>query len=224
MPEMKTDEAHRPPAGDTLLGRLAEQDAQIRRLRRQSMLMVVALAVLVGLAVALTYVAARHGLPGTTAEVVAAEQFMIRDGGGRIRGAWGVAGDGSVRFVLNDETGKSRVRLSLLPDGSSGLSFPDSTEQGRVVLGVLPDETTTLVLADRRGQPRAVLGVTPDGASTLVFADRGGVTKAGLGVDARGLGTFSVVERPGGRIGEQVEDVGDSVAAEPVDQQPASRR
>ena len=40
-------------------------------------------------------------LPGVPRNITA-RQFTIRDSKGTIRGAWGVADDGTVRFVLSD--------------------------------------------------------------------------------------------------------------------------
>ncbi len=183
--------------GSAILERLEELEDDNRRLRRLSIASLVVVAMVLGLGAALIFLAARHGLPGTTAEVVAARQFVLRDGQASIRGVWGSMEDGGIRLVFNDSAGNPRVKLTLLQDGSSGLSFPDEKNRARIVLGVLSDATSTLVLADQTSQPRAVLGVNEDGASTISFADRSGATKAGLGVDSRGMGTFSLVDRIG---------------------------
>ena len=71
--------------------RIEEQARENRRLRRLWMGTVVVGALLLGLATALVIVSARHGLPGTVADVVEARQFLLRDANGAVRGTWGAA-------------------------------------------------------------------------------------------------------------------------------------
>ncbi|HSB54598.1 MAG TPA: hypothetical protein VLD58_09590, partial [Gemmatimonadales bacterium] len=168
-----------------------------RRLRRYTTMMLVVVALVLGLGAALVFYSGKAGLPGSP-QTVTARQFVLRDGSGTVRGAWGTTEDGSVRISLNDEKGRQRVRLSLLEDGSAGLSFADTADRKLAVLGLLPDHTTSLVLTDPGGIPRVVLGVQPNGSSNIVFADQSGSTRAGLGVDPRGLGTFTLADRSAG--------------------------
>jgi len=201
-----------------ILHRLDELERDNRRLRRYAGTVLVVVAMVLGLGAALIFYSVRSGLPGSP-QAVSARQFVLRDGKGTVRGAWGLSEDGSVRFVLSDAGGRQRVRLSLLQDGSAGLSFADSADRKLAVLGLLPDHTTNLALTDPAGIPRVVLGVSPNGSSNLVFADAAGATRAGLGVDTRGLGTFTLAERTGGGVPEELLDTlqagqtDDSVAA-----------
>ncbi len=185
--------------------RLDALERENRRLRRYGIMMLMAIAIIVGLGTALIFFSGRYGLPGS-AQTIAAQQFILRDGLGQIRGAWGTTDDGSVRLALSDPSGRQRVRISLLEDGSAGLTFADSADRKLAVLGLLGDRTTSLVLTDPGGIPRAVLGVQADGSSNLVFADRLGATRAGLGIDTRGLGTFTLAERSGGSAREELLD------------------
>jgi hypothetical protein len=188
-----------------ILNRLEQVERDNRRLRRNGVTMMVVLAMALGLGAALVYYSGLAGLPGAP-QTLSATQFMLRDGKGVIRGAWGMTEDGSVRLVLSDAGGRQRVRLSLLEDGSAGLSFADTADRKLAVLGLLADHTTNLALTDPAGIPRAVLGVSPNGSSNLVFADQSGSTRAGLGVDSRGLGTFTLAERRGGGVPEELLD------------------
>ena len=210
-----------------ILNRLEEVERDNRRLRRNGVTMLVFLAMVLGLGAALVYYSGMAGLPGAP-QTVAATQFMLRDGKGVTRGAWGMTEDGSVRLVLSDAAGRQRVRLSLLEDGSAGLSFADSADRKLAVLGLLADHTTNLALTDPAGIPRAVLGVSPNGSSNLVFADQSGSTRAGLGVDSRGLGTFTLAERRGGGVPEELDTLQavqeDSAAATPEPPATAQRR
>jgi hypothetical protein len=202
------------PFESILSRRLESLERDNRRLRRQGLFMLVAVALLLGLAVSIVVVAARHGMPGFVPEITEAKKFLVRDSEGRVRGAWGTNEDGSVQLVLQDTEGRPRMRLSVLADGSPGLAFVDTANHSRLVMALLPDETSTLVLGDRGGKTRTVLGLAADGASTLVFADGGGTTRAGIGVDARGIGTFTLLDRSGRDLS------GAPSADESVEQQP----
>ena len=189
-----------------LLDRLDAVEADNRKLRRLSLALIGLTAVLAGLAVAIMVVAARYGLPGTTADIVAARQFVLRDATGNPRGLWGTDDSSAVRFLLSDASRRPRVRLSLLEDGGAGISLIDSVGSSRVVLALLPDASASIVLADASGRTRSVLGVAPDGSSTLIFADRSGLNRASLGVDSRGLGVSTVSDRGQGQVEETPEE------------------
>jgi len=187
--------------GDQLLRHMAERiqglERETRRLRRLWMSTIFGLAVLLGTAAALVLVSAKHGFPGTVADVIESRQFLIRDKSGEVRGAWGAADDGSLRLSLQAAGSRAGVSLTTLQGGASGLTFTDSAGKSRGVLALLPDETMALTFGDRNGTTRSALGFNSEGSATLVFADRSGATRAGLGVDSRGVGTVTVVDRPG---------------------------
>ncbi len=183
-----------------LNARIGDLEAENARLRRTSGWTIVGLAAVLGLGVALVAYSSRHGMPGSVAKAVEARSFSIRDASGKVRGAWGMADDGSVRFTLQDGRGKGGVTMTVLKDGSSGVTISDTLGQDRAVIGLLPDQTTTLVFADGSGRSRTVLGLAADGASSLAFADRNGTMRTGLGLDARGTGTFTMAERPGNTV------------------------
>ena len=184
------------PEARPLAQRLYEVERECRRLRRLSVWLLGIVGVLLGLGVAMVFISARHGVPGTVAEVVAARQFVLRGRDGKIRGIWGTQDDGSVRLVLQDAQARQRTKIDLLGDGAAGLTFADTAGQPRAVFAYLPDQGPSLVFADRAGRSRSVLGVSDEGAN-LVFADGGGSTRAGLGVDRRGVGTFTLVDQAG---------------------------
>lgn len=207
--------------------RVETLERESRRLHRLWMTTVIGLAVLLGLATALVIVSARHGFPGTVADVIEARQFLIRDANGEVRGAWGINSDGSLRLALQAPGSKAGVTLTSLKGGASGLTFSDTSGRSRGVLGILPDETISLTFGDQNGTTRSALGLNPEGSATLVFADRAGGTRAGLGVDSRGAGTFTLVERPGSRLAPQeapAEAQDDSVSSDSEPAKPAPRR
>jgi len=197
---MTEDPVFRPaprPSDAAMAARLERLERDYRGARRLSTILIVGVAVLLGLAVALVALSGSYGLPGTVADVVAARQFVLRGGDGKIRGIWGTETDGTLRLVLQDRSSKPRVKLNLLNDGASGLTFSDSAGRPRAVFAVLPDHSSSVVLADESGRTRMVLGISPEGGATLVFADRSGATRAGLGVDRAGGGTFTLLDRTG---------------------------
>lgn len=217
---MKEDQLPGPASAQ--VERIEELEREYRRLRRFTVSLLIGVAVLLGLAVAFVAVSARHGVPGTVADVVAARQFVLRGEDGTIRGVWGTQEDGTLRFLLQDGAGRARAKLDLLADGASGLTFADSTGKPRAVFAFLPDQTASLVLADEAGKTRSVLGISAEGDATILFADRNGATRAGLGVDARGAGSFTLIDR-GGRDVMQPEPEPEAPDTQPGEP-PARRR
>jgi hypothetical protein len=211
-----------------ILSRVETVERENRRLRRLWVSSLISIAVLLGLATALVIVSARHGLPGTVADVIESHQFLLRDADGMVRGAWGTLPDGTMRLSLQAPGSKAGVTLTALKSGASGLTFSDSSGRSRGVFGILPDETLSLTFGDRTGMIRSSLGLNPEGSATIVFADRSGAMRAGMGVDSRGAGTFTVVEHPGARTAEPEPESDDSAVADtaspPAPKAPAKRR
>ncbi len=227
--EMTPEQRIRHEFERSMLLRVETVEREGRRLRRLWLASLISIAVLLGLATALVIVSARHGLPGTVADVIESRQFLLRDADGMVRGAWGTLPDGTMRLSLQAPGSKAGVTLTALKGGASGLTFSDSSGRSRGVFGILPDETLSLTFGDRTGMIRTALGLNPEGSATLVFADRSGAMRAGLGVDSRGAGTFTVVEHPGARTPEPEAAPDDSAAADttpaaPAPKAPAKRR
>ncbi len=179
-------------AARALLHRIDALEHANQRLKRQGTIVLVLTAVLLGLGAALVVTAARHGMPGFVPDLVEAREFVLRDGQGRVRGAWGSDDQGAIRLVLQDYRNRTSIKLNLLEDGSSGLTFSDSTGTARLVMAVLPDQTVNVVFGDGRGVARTVLGLNPNGGSTLIFADAGARARAGIGIDQRGRPMLSM--------------------------------
>jgi hypothetical protein len=227
--EMTPEQRIRHEFERNMLQRVETVERENRRLRRLWVSSLISIAVLLGLATALVIVSARHGLPGTVADVIESRQFLLRDADGMVRGAWGTLPDGTMRLSLQAPGSKAGVTLTALKSGASGLTFSDSSGRSRGVFGILPDETLSLTFGDRTGMTRTSLGLNPEGSATLVFADRSGAMRAGIGVDSRGAGTFSVVDRPGAQSAapEAAPDdsaMADTAPAAPAPKAPAKRR
>jgi hypothetical protein len=202
--------------------RIEELGRENRRLRRLWMGTVVSGALLLGLATALVIVTARHGLPGTVADVIEAREFLLRDASGAIRGSWASGDKGSMRLQLQAPGSKAGLSLAVLEGGASGITVRDSAGRSRAVLGLLPDQTVSMLFADENGTTRTVLSLVPGGSSTLVFADRSGETKVGMGVDARGQSTVTLPEPPESRV--EASPPEDSVPSEPSAPESQKRR
>jgi hypothetical protein len=202
--------------------RIEDLARENRRLRRLWMGTMVSGALLLGLATALVIVSARHGLPGSIADVIEAKQFLVRDATGAIRGSWGTTENGSMRLQLQTPGSKAGLTLAALADGASGITIRDSAGRSRAVLGLLPDQTVSLLFADDNGTTRTVLSLVRGGSSTLVFADRSGSAKVGMGVDARGQSTMTLPDMPESRA-EAPEPVDSSPPAAPAKKSPAPR-
>ena len=188
----------------TIGRRLDEMERENRALRKTTMLLGFGLVVFMFASAVLLVIG-----PGflTSSDTVNAEQFVLRDSDGFVRGSWGIGENGTTQLAHRDRDGRERMKLTLLRDGSPGLTLADRDGRSRVVLGLLPDETSTLVFADRHGRSRTVLGVSPDESSTLVFANEAGETRLGLGLGADGDAGLTVYEN--------------GVAAGPADAPPA---
>jgi hypothetical protein len=177
---------------------------------------VVSGALLLGLATALVIISARHGLPGTVANVVEARQFLLRDRSGAIRGSWSIGDKGSMRLQLQAPGSKAGLTLAVLEGGASGITVRDSAGRSRAVLGLLPDQTVSMLFADENGTTRTVLSLVRGGASTLVFADRSGSAKVGMGVDARGQSTLTLPELPETRVETRIPEEPDHPESPPA--------
>jgi hypothetical protein len=186
--------------------RIEEQARENRRLRRLWMGTVVTGALLLGLATALVVVSAKHGLPGTVADVLEARQFLLRDANGAVRGTWSTGDKGTMRLQLQAPGSKAGLTLAVLEGGASGITIRDSAGRSRAVLGLLPDQTVSMLFADENGTTRTVLSLVRGGSSTLVFADRSGSAKVGMGVDARGQSTMTLPEPPESQLPPSSQD------------------
>ncbi len=163
--------------------RLEAMEREMRRVRRLGTFVIVALAVLLGVAGAIIAVAERGRLLDRSHDLVESKRFLLRDESGRIRGVWEATDSGAAQFILSDAAGRERLRLRVLEDGSAGLAMVDSMQRSRAVLATLPDETTALALADGAGRTRAVLGLKLGGTPSLALADPDGTVRTGLGIE-----------------------------------------
>lgn len=172
-----------PPRTGTPEQRLEAMEREMRRVRRLGGFVIVALAVLLGVAGAIIAMAERGRLLDRSSDLVESKRFVLRDESGRIRGLWEATNTGAAQLIFSDSAGRERMRLRVLEDGSAGLAMVDSMKRSRAVLATLPDETTALALADAAGRTRAVLGLKEGGVPSLALADQNGTVWTGLGLE-----------------------------------------
>jgi hypothetical protein len=87
----------------------------------------------------------------TVPDTVEAQQFVLRDSGGKLRGSIGVLSDGAAGLNLSDTNGRTRVTVDLASNGTPGVDLYD--QDGK--------ERATMALGDA-GQPGIGLD-GPDG-------------------------------------------------------------
>jgi hypothetical protein len=179
--------------------RINELENETHRLRRLTALLGIGTIGAIALAIAGVSMA-RGEASRTTLE---AQEIVLRDAGGVVRGAWSVGANGMTSLTLNDRNGIGRTRLSVFDNGSPGIALTDDRGRPRVILSLEPDMTGTLSFAGEDGAMRSVFGLAADGSATLAFVDEAGATRAGFGVDANGEPIFTMVEsESGGEGGE----------------------
>ena len=73
----------------------------------------------------------------TVPDTVQAQQFLLRDSGGKVRGAMGVLSDGAVGLNLSDTNGRTRVTVDLASNGTPGVDLydQDGKERATIALG-----------------------------------------------------------------------------------------
>jgi hypothetical protein len=127
------------------LSRLERQQAGLQRSNKHLRMMTGAMVLLCG--ALFTMAETNSAVP----ETLEAQQFLLRDGSGKLRGAMGVLSDGAVGLNLSDSNGRTRVTVDLASNGTPGVDLYD--QDGK--------ERATMALGDT-GQPGLGL-YGPDG-------------------------------------------------------------
>lgn len=179
---------------EAVIGRRMDMlERENSRLQTRQRMMMWALGGLLLVTIVLTVLTAPR--TALVSETLQANQFVLRDGSGLIRGIWEMEAEGGSRLVMRDGDGRERIGLSLLRDGSPGVTLGDRDGRHRIVLGLLPDGSTNLVFADGSGTARSVLGHSSTDETSLLFADREGYIRAGLVIDSDGEGGLTLYPR-----------------------------
>jgi hypothetical protein len=112
---------------------------------------------------------ARAGIAQTPQRTIAAQEILLVDGKGNMRGALSLNKDGDGGFSLYDHEGKLRTALDISDAEGLGFKFFDATGALRLSLIINGDQIPALRLFDSQHRPRALLGVDPEGEAALDF-------------------------------------------------------
>jgi hypothetical protein len=153
--------------------RLANLEAENRRLRRRTGWLAAALLLL-------PLLAASRVLHHPTN--VVAERFVLTDAKGVERGVFELVGEGHPQLVMRDPDGGDRMILAADPQ-TAYLLFKDQKLKNR--LGLAVDQFPHVLLHDEQQLPRIHLSVGVDGASNVLLHD-GELFTLGMGIDKDG--------------------------------------
>jgi len=105
---------------------------------------------------------------------MAAQEIVLVDRKGQMRGTLGVNKRGDAGFSIYDHQGKPRTALEISEAEGLGLKLFDTTGALRLSLTINTDQIPALRLFDSQHRPRVLLGVDPDGEAALDFYSQEG--------------------------------------------------
>jgi hypothetical protein len=123
-------------------------------------------------------------------KVIEAQEFVLKDAKGRMRGVWDFI-KGGTRFALDDRHGKVRLVMSTQIDGSN-ISLLDSNNRTRISIGTVSihgtAETTVprIMLRDPKDTKRMMLSL-PLGRPDLTLYDSSNRLRAIFAVRTTGV-------------------------------------
>jgi hypothetical protein len=150
------------------LSRLELQQANLQRSNKLLRLMTGALMLLCGALI--TMGQTNSAIPDT----LQAQQFVLRDSGGKVRGAIGVTTDGAVGLNFEDPTGHTRMTLDLAANGAPGLDFFDQDGKLRATFALGSAGEPGLGLYGPNGHLRTSLDVPAAQTPGLAFYHQDG--------------------------------------------------
>jgi hypothetical protein len=148
--------------------RLEHQQGELRRANRRLRLMTSTLMLFAG---ALVLMAQTSPVPSRSIEV---QQFVLRGSDGKVRGAMGIADNGTVGINLTDLNGQSRITVDLAADGSPGFDLYDQNGKMRATLALGPTGTPGLGFYDPTGKLSTSLDVPAHETPGLAFYHKDG--------------------------------------------------
>jgi|SRR5579862_8212940 len=102
-------------------------------------------------------------------ETVEAQQFLLRDSSGKLRGAMGVLPDGAVGLNLSDPNGRTRVTVDLASNGTPGVDLYDQDGKVRATMALGDAGQPGLGLYGPNGHLRTSLDVPGGKTAGLAF-------------------------------------------------------
>jgi hypothetical protein len=112
------------------LSLLEVQQARLQRSNRHLRMMTGGLILLCCAAITMAETSA------TVPDTLEAQQLLLRDSTGKLRGAIGVLSDGAVGLNLEDANGRTRVTVDLASNGTPGMDFYDQDGKMRATMAL----------------------------------------------------------------------------------------
>src|SRR5258708_6798656 len=145
------------------LSRLESQQAKLHRSNKHLRMMIGAMVLICG---ALFTMAETSSVVPDTLE---AQQFLLRDSTGKLRGSMGVLSDGAVGFNLEDTSGRTRLAVDLASNGTPGMDFFDSNGKMRATIAIGPTGEPGVGLYGPDGHLRTALDTPKKDTPGLSF-------------------------------------------------------
>lgn len=150
------------------LSRLEAQQARLQRSNRHLRIVTGAMMLVCGAVIAMGQ--ASSVVPDT----VEAQQFLLRDSSGKLRGAMGVLSDGAVGLNFSDPSGRTRMTLDLAANGTPGLDLYDQDGKVRATMALGDAGEPGLGLFGPNGNLRTSLDVPAANTPGLAFYKQDG--------------------------------------------------
>jgi hypothetical protein len=150
------------------LSRLELQQTKLQRSNKHLRMMTGAMVLLCG--ALFTMAETNSAVP----ETLEAQQFLLRDGSGKLRGAMGVLSGGAVGLNLSDSNGRTRVTVDLASNGTPGVDLYDQDGKERATMALGDAGQPGLGLYGPDGHLRTSLDVPAAKTPGLAFYDDNG--------------------------------------------------
>jgi hypothetical protein len=145
------------------LSRLESQQAKLQRSNKRLRMMTGVVALLCGALITMGQTSS--AVPDT----IEAQQFLLRDSSGKLRGAMGVLSDGAVGLNLSDPDGRTRVTVDLASNGTPGVDLYDQNGKVRATMALGDDGDPGVGLYGAKGHLRTSLDVPAAKTPGLAF-------------------------------------------------------
>jgi hypothetical protein len=145
------------------LSRLELQQAKLQRSNKHLRMMTGAVVLLCGALITMGQTSS------VVPDTVEAQQFLLRDSSGKLRGSMGVLADGAVGLNLSDPDGRTRVTVDLASNGTPGVDLYDQNGKVRATMALGDDGDPGVGLYGAKGHLRTSLDVPAGKTPGLAF-------------------------------------------------------
>jgi hypothetical protein len=156
------------------LSRLELQQAKLQRSNKHLRMMTGAVVLVCGALITMAQTSS------VVPDTVEAQQFLLRDSSGKLRGAMGVLSDGAVGLNFSDTNGRTRLTVDLAANGTPGVDLYDQDGKVRATMALGDAGEPGLGLFGPNGNLRTSLDVPAAKTPGLAFYKDDG--KPGWGV------------------------------------------